>query len=327
MVRLDKRARAALRRSLGKRTVPRQVTGLGRKHVARIVFFPEHGRLPGRTVRVEVLHSDASAVAGERDHVGQELLRRRLVDEDDAAVDGIEWLVGDVRQRVGLNQLHPGVRSYLLAGYRQQSRVTIDAKHARPVGPTRSAICARSTPLPQLRSATRRRVPRPSASRVQAERRPYISACRSSRRREEQLGVDWRKPLEQNVRLCTSDLAETEATIQGSRPVRVQRSQLNGDAASNRVLQYLLQDRRAYAAVLELGTYHQFAQVDEVRTVLNADIPDWHAIAFDNLMRRGIPAASEVGVLCGHVPGAELAFPDLATGLAVHAAPEFGMGR
>jgi hypothetical protein len=47
-----------------------------------------------------------------------------------------------------------------------------------------------------------------------------------------QLAIDWWKPLEQYVRLRASDLAETQSPVQRSRPVRVQRSQLNGDAAS-----------------------------------------------------------------------------------------------
>jgi len=89
----------------------------------------------------------------------------------------------------------------------------------------------------------------------------------------------------------------------------------------------LPQDRRAGAAVLELGQSHQLAHVDKVRTILNAHIPNRHAIAFDNLMGHGVPAVPKVRVLCSQVPRAELAFNDLPIGLMVHAPPEFRISR
>ena len=89
----------------------------------------EHSRRAGRTVRVDVLCSDAPAGTGEGDHMSHELLRRRLVQEHETAVNRIERLVGGVRQRVGLNQLHPRIRCDLFAGCRQQPPVTINANH------------------------------------------------------------------------------------------------------------------------------------------------------------------------------------------------------
>ena len=90
---------------------------------------------------------------------------------------------------------------------------------------------------------------------------------------------------------------------------------------------YLLQARRADAAVLELGQHYQLAHVDEVRTVLNADISNWRVIALDNLMRGGVPAASKVRILCSQIPRSELLFNHDPTGLMVHLAAKVGISR
>ena len=129
------------------------------------------------------------------------------------------------------------------------------------------------------------------------------------------------------MRLRASDLAKAYSTVQGGRPVRVQRSHLDGEASPCRVRQSLLQDRRADAAILELGQHHQLAQVDEVRTVLSADIPGWHAITFDNLMGDGVPTAPKVSVLCSRISHSGLPLDDLSIGKMVHVAREFGISR
>jgi hypothetical protein len=103
--------------------------------------------------------------------------------------------------------------------------------------------------------------------------------------------------------------------------------QLNGDAESFRVGQYLPQQRCAGAAIVELRQQHQLPQVDEVWTVLNAHVADWQAIAFNDLMRRRVPAVLKVRILFSQVPSAKLALDDVPIGLMVHAASELRIRR
>jgi hypothetical protein len=142
--------------------------------------------------------------------------------------------------------------------------------------------------------------------------------------REQLPRVCW-NPFKQNVCIRASDLAETCSTVQTGRTVRVQRSQLNGDATFLCVLHHLPQQHGADAAVLELGQQHEFAQLDEVRTVLHAYIADRYTVAFNNLMNRRIPTIPKIRVLGSHVPRAELAFNNIPIGLMVRIAPEFGI--
>jgi hypothetical protein len=65
--------------------------------------------------------------------------------------------------------------------------------------------------------------------------------------------------------------------------------------------------------------------VDEAWTILDAYIPSRHSTTFNNLMSRRVPTIPEKRFLRSRVARTELALNDIAIGLMVHVAPEFGI--